>query len=213
MSDEWGPSEWSTWNHWGNQGSYSSQYVENQDVPFFDGTQRGDRVSRWQDLYDGLVGLEREILKAEVRAARQGARDVERYAQQTWKYNDETGATRASTVAFVKGFTRDDRIAEAEAIASQLNPGYAISAAEAVELYEGDESGNQIEIVLTTGTIYTIYLETARGGQNAFLVSTLAAEYSEITETINRFVSNAIERYDAKTARARAHTALDPDEE
>lgn len=161
------------------------------------------------DLYKGFAGLEREIRKAEVRAMRRGALLMQKKAQATHAYQDETGATRASTFAFVQNFTKDNRKTgnpanNAEDLAEAMNPGHGTSVIRALygaeEFFFG-EKGDPV-IILSTGTDYTAALETNYGGQNAFLGPTMDEVGPQVHALIMQYCQSAVQRFDAKQAAA-----------
>lgn len=156
------------------------------------------------DLYKGFKGLEREILKAQVRAMRRGALLMARAARSTGAYQDDTGATRASTYAFVQNFTKADVPGDAEDIAEAINPGHGVSTIRAIygseEFFFG-EAGDPV-IILSTGTDYTQFLETAAGGRNAFLGPSMDSVAPTVQQLLATYCQSAITRYDVKTALA-----------
>jgi hypothetical protein len=153
------------------------------------------------DFYKNLKGLQREILKAQVRAMRRGALMMQDTARNTVAYNDDTGATRASTFAFVQNFTRDEVPSLYENIADAINPGYGISTVRAVytsdEDFESPEAGDPA-IILSTGTSYTRWLETAYGGHNAFLGPTIDEEGPAVYALVVEYIRRAIARFDLR---------------
>lgn len=104
-----------------------------------------------------------------------GAGDMQTAMRQTSAYNDDTGATRAGTVAYVVG-PNTSGAAELGAAVSAVereNPGHAATA--------GGTLAGEVGVVATIPTDYQRYLESERAGQNAVLAPALAAFADELT--------------------------------
>lgn len=105
-------------------------------------------------------------------AAREGLVDavptVEAHLKATTAYNNQTGATRASSIVFVEGAEGAD-VTDAIAQVVALNPGF-----EAAESMDTDPDA--ITVIATAYTEYTLDLHTDYGGQHAFLDDVLVGD-------------------------------------
>ena len=117
-----------------------------------------------------------------------GARIVEGDAQQTEAYVGMSGATRASTLAYVA--------TAADSGASEATAAYT-AAAGLLQNYTGHEgkaelvdvpgpSSSEAWVVLTTPTDYAIKLETEFGGEKAFLGDTMHQDAPQVFEAAVR---------------------------
>lgn len=123
----------------------------------------------FSQLYLYLGTLEERIYTGMVNGLQEGASVLQDLAQATSAYQDDTGATRAGTVAAVIS-TLDDgggRLVGAVEVADSLNPGHG---QQNVDL---SPSEGLVHLVLTSQTDYAIFLETAHGGRNAFIQSSM----------------------------------------
>lgn len=126
--------------------------------------------------FDGiLAGLEqlgRDIEAAAVRGLANGAAEIQATARASAAYTNDSGATRASTVAFVvvgggaDGTVVDAALAEAE----QNRPG----SGQAVELSFVDRDNPRV--VVTAMTNYVEPLVVKYAGQNDFLGPTMDSD-------------------------------------
>ena len=133
-------------------------------------------------MSDGFSQLERELDELARRiaaAARRGleaeAQAMERDAQNTSAYLGMSGATRASTVAYVVD-ERDNgsaKIAEAYGIAAAYLDGFTEHAGRAHLEPAGNIGPGEIAVVLTVPTDYIDKLETQRAGEKAFIGPTM----------------------------------------
>lgn len=115
-----------------------------------------------------LTALPRLVPAAAAAALDEQAPGVESDAQATVRYQDDTGATRGSTVAYVAGGGAGALVGLAFSVAESLNPDHAV-----VE-EESDPAGEQgATLVLTTFTDYTADLITMQGGARDFLAATM----------------------------------------
>ncbi len=127
----------------------------------------------WDTIFQGLDALEQRIEQAAIRGLERGAEQLEAQAKATDAYNDQTGATRASTVAFVahRGDDGSTDVNAARAAGDAHNPEKGITVSFS---YMPAEAENP-HVILTAMMRYDIHLETARAGQNAFIGPTLVA--------------------------------------
>jgi hypothetical protein len=104
-----------------------------------------------------------------------GAADMQTAMRQTSAYNDDSGATRAGTVAYVvgAGSTGAAELGAAVSAVERENPGHAATA--------GGVLSGELGVVATIPTDYQQYLESERAGQNAVLAPALAAFADELT--------------------------------
>ena len=87
-------------------------------------------------------------------------------AKVTDAYENDTGATRLSTVGYVAG-VNDERFAEAAALAASRNPDH-VARDTAPAAPDGTVRG-----ILTAPTDYAIDQEQERGGNNAWIAPTI----------------------------------------
>lgn len=130
------------------------------------------------DFDDFLAPFDRWVggqVKKAGRGLVAGAARLEARAKSTRAYQDDTGATRAGTVAYVVGES-DERFTEAIAAVLDKNPLEIAS-----EELPGPEPGVG-RIVLTVPLTYTVLLELARAGANGFLFVSLYHEVGGIFE-------------------------------
>jgi hypothetical protein len=107
-----------------------------------------------------------------------GARDMQTAMRQTSAYNDDSGATRAGTVAYVvgPGISGAAELAAAVRAVEGENPGHSATA--------GGTLAGDVGVVATIPTDYQRYLESERAGQNAVLAPALAAFADELTARV-----------------------------
>lgn len=107
-----------------------------------------------------------------------GANDMQAAMRQTSAYNDDSGATRAGTVAYVvgPGATGAAELAAAVRAVEAENPGHGATA--------GGALAGDVGVVATIPTDYQRFLESERAGQNAVLAPALAAFADELTARV-----------------------------
>ncbi len=129
-----------------------------------------------------------EIEAAALEGMEEAAPIIEGVAIATTAYNDDTGATRAATVAYVAtargGGAARMRRAAAEVRRLRFD-------ARQVELTTAEgPTGPDISIILTVPTTYVIGLETLYAGDHAFIRPTILAEsgpaFQRVMDTIRR---------------------------
>jgi hypothetical protein len=142
-------------------------------------------------MYRTLELLGERADRAMLRSLQYSTRELENAAKETDAYNDDTRATRESTVAFVLGHDTMNRAGWAEAVAESLREGHGVRTIQADEANIG---GSGYTIVLTAGTDYTQHLELANAGQNAFLVPTMDEYCPRIAERTFRAAGRVFTR-------------------
>jgi hypothetical protein len=133
-------------------------------------------------MIDDFAQLERELDELTRRitaAARRGleaeAQAMERDAKNTSAYLGMSGATRASTIAFVvdEGDDGSARLAAAYATAAEHLAGFVGHAGNAHLEPSGAVGPGEIAVVLTVPTDYIDNLEIEHGGEKAFIGPTM----------------------------------------
>jgi hypothetical protein len=143
----------------------------------------------FSQLYSWLDTVEQRVTRGAHQGLSTGADVVAQAAQQTSVYNDDTGATRASTVAVVIS-TIDDgsgKLSAAESAADAHNPGHgqnnvAISS-----------SADRVVVALTSQTDYAGFLETTHAGRNAFIQPTMQQFQGQLGQYAANGVKQEIE--------------------
>jgi gamma-glutamyl:cysteine ligase YbdK (ATP-grasp superfamily) len=104
-----------------------------------------------------------------------GAADMQAMMRQATAYNDDTGATRAGSVAYVVSRQDSGGAALGDAVdaVEDKNPGESATASGTLR---GD-----LGVVATVPTAYQRYLEVERAGENAVLGPALSAFADELT--------------------------------
>lgn len=135
-------------------------------------------------IRDQLRQLERQIRAGAAAGMARAAAEVEGVALATESYEDDTGATRAGTLAFVAGDgdSGRGRVREAAAEVEYLNPGSAV-----VEAITGPARGD-LALILTAITSYSAFLEL----RDPFIGDTLQAEAPRVVEAIRDGVREAL---------------------
>ena len=112
-----------------------------------------------------LTELEHLVPEGAVEGLRLGAQDLQDDLQATGAYHNQTGATRAGTVAYVVGggYSGVDRLHAAAGEVEALNPGHSQATP------AGDVPDDTISVIATSATAYAKDVETARAGERAFL--------------------------------------------
>lgn len=133
-------------------------------------------------LLEGLDRLEAAILAAAREGMEQGAELMQGVAVATDAYQDDTGATRAGTVAYVAGArgggAADVRRAAAEVRRLRFDD-------DQVELDQvAGPTGQDLAIVLTVPTRYAIDLETAHAGEHSFIRGTVLGQASRVFQLV-----------------------------
>lgn len=130
-----------------------------------------------KDLFAFLDRWEAAVPQAVAEALNAEAGAVTNAAQQAGGYQDQTGAARTGTVAYVPGMS-DAQFDRAVANVEQLNPGHAVS--ETVGSVDSDE----VVLVITMATDYADELETRQGGASASLGPTLQRVQGQLTQSV-----------------------------
>lgn len=141
----------------------------------------------FEDIFARLDALIPLIKHKAVEGATRGAAVLQDDAQATSAYYGMSGATRASTVAYV-ATSEDDGSSKAQAALSRatgLLSGFTgHNGAQLLEDSGASVTIDQIKIVLTVPTDYIVKLETETGGQKAFLGDTLDSAAPFVFELI-----------------------------
>lgn len=138
----------------------------------------------FDNVFRALDQLQRAIIEAAEDGLRQAAEDVTAFLQASDAYGDQTGATRAGSIAFV-ATPQDDGSGEFNAAygaVAELNPDHAY-AEEA-----GGPAADEIMLVATVPTDYQQHLETANAGDHATLRPSMEALTPQIQATWTRAV-------------------------
>lgn len=123
---------------------------------------RGDGFDR---LLKHLAELGDAAAPAAAQAMKPGAAALEATAKSSSGYEDQTGATRAATTAYVMGGGLDESgaVTAAADVVADKNPGKSF-------VTDGDEIGpDEVAVILTVPTIYDEDLETKKSGAYAHL--------------------------------------------
>jgi len=143
-------------------------------------------------MYSTIQAMADRIDRAILRSMIYSCAELEDYTQQFGaRFNDDTGATRASIIAFVEGHDTTGKQERSVMIAESLRPGSGLKTIEAIE---GDIAETGYTMVLTAGTEYTLWLETAFGGQYAFLQPSLHAYALTISYRTYRAIERVLAR-------------------
>lgn len=137
-------------------------------------------MGTFDDILRHLDDLPRRQIAGAVEGARVGAQTLQDAARETGTYQNQSGATRAGTVAYVVGGGYDGSglLHQAVAAAEQLNPGQT-------ETHTAGTVGpDEIVVILTAATTYAGVLETRFAGQQAFIEPTMTAYANELTKGI-----------------------------
>lgn len=116
-------------------------------------------------LFLGLDQFDHLAIEGAVEGLRVGAQDLQDDLRATGAYTNQTGATRAGTVAYVigPGYDGSDLLEQAASEAEALNPGHSQATA------AGDVPDDSIAVIATSATDYAKDVETAKAGERAFL--------------------------------------------
>lgn len=125
-----------------------------------------------------LTVFEATVPQGAADGLRLGAHDLEAALLATSAYNNDTGATRAGTTAYVIGGGTDDsnRLAAAAAEAEARNPGRSQATT------AGTVADGTISVIATSATDYADHLETAGAGARAFLGPTMLQHAQNLTQ-------------------------------
>ena len=141
----------------------------------------------FDDIFSRLDALILDVKRKAVEGAERGARVLEDDAQATNAYAGMSGATRASTVAYV-ATTEDDgsnRLNQAYIAAEQLLDGFkGHNGAQLLEDSGESVNADQVKIMLTVPTDYIRAMETDNGGQKAFIGDTMDSGATFVFELI-----------------------------
>lgn len=141
-------------------------------------------MTDFDNVFRALDQMQRQIEQAAVDGLRQAAGEVTAFLQASDAYGDQTGATRAGSIAFVVT-PEDDGSGEFNAAygaVAELNPGHA---------YAEDAEGpgpDELMLVATVPTDYQQHLETANAGDHATLRPAMEALGPQILGTWTRAV-------------------------
>jgi hypothetical protein len=143
------------------------------------------------DFSSALAGLDELFKRVEAGAARglaAGADALEADAQGATVYRDVSGATRASTVAYVAWSQDDGSGAAAAALAAgeAKNPGRGVR--ESADIGGQD----QVVVVLTAMMDYDADLETRRAGAQAFLGPALDQHAGQLLAAAGRGIAEEL---------------------
>ena len=143
----------------------------------------------FSEIIAGLDRLPQLLAQAAARGLAQGAQALEADALGTNAYNDDTGGTRAGTVAYVATADDDGSAAfnAAYGAAETENPGHGAS----------EEAGEQPDadtmyVVLTVATDYAWVLEQGHGGAHAFVGRTMQEHAAAIQQAAAAAVAEAL---------------------
>jgi hypothetical protein len=130
----------------------------------------------WESIFNGVDALAEREEDAMLDGLNAGAVNMQATLQTTDAYENQSGATRISTVAFVAHGDDDgaEIVGEAIAQAEELNPGKVVA-------YE-IEGASHPRVIATAFTSYTEYLETTRAAQNAFLAPAMDEQAPHLHE-------------------------------
>jgi hypothetical protein len=124
-------------------------------------------------LVDGMRELYAQRARVGLTA---GAAELQATMRQTTAYNDDTGATRAGTVAYVvgPGETGGAALAVAVAAVERENPGRSATA-------RGSIGPGTLGVVATIPTDYQRHLEVERAGAHAVIGPAMEAHANDLT--------------------------------
>lgn len=140
------------------------------------------------DMIKNIRAWEQRVIQEADKGAQIGAQDLENEAKDTALYGNVSGATRASTVAFVAS-ERDsgtDKVLAAQSRGESFNPGQT-----QIEAIPGPGQGKSI-IYLTALTRYTKDLVTRRAGSQDFIGDTVYRQAASIVSTVFERVKRAL---------------------
>jgi len=111
---------------------------------------------------------------------------VEDDAKSTDTYQNVTGATRASTVAFAHDAVQLPEIAfEAVAVANNLNPGHADD--DSLPPLDGMNIG-ELALTVMTATDYSYWLNIRNGGESMYLEAAIANNIDLIMKEVVEYI-------------------------
>jgi hypothetical protein len=143
----------------------------------------------FSQLYAWLDTAEDRVTRGAHTGLEKGASVLEDAAKATAAYNDQTGATRAGTVAAVIS-TIDDgsgKLSSAQGAAEGLNPGHGQNNVSI------GPSADAVVVALTSQTDYAIDLETEHAGRNAFIAPTMQQYSGQLDQFAAAGVKQEIE--------------------
>lgn len=143
------------------------------------------------NIYKTLDLMADRIDRAILRSLIYSCNEVEDFAIATAPFNDDTTATRESIVCFIEDHDTTGKEDRSIMIAESLRQGSGIRT---IEARESDIAGTGYTMVLTAGTYYTEHLETAFGGQYAFLEPTMNQFASRIADRTFRVIKRTFDR-------------------
>lgn len=135
------------------------------------------RKDGFSALFRHLDELVEESAQLAAEGLRPGASTLEARARATTAYQDDTGATRDGTVAYVIGGGVDDSsiIETAAGLVDAKNPGTSL-------VTDGDAvDADTVAVILTVPTEYEDDLETRAGGASAHLAPALDETAAALT--------------------------------
>ena|SRR5689334_5686247 len=138
-------------------------------------------MSGFADIYAGMERLERQIREAGRRGLHDSIPLLESDAKASGAYNDQTGATRASTVAFIvtEGDGGSDRAEAALAAGEALNPGHGT--AEEITL---DNLAETDYAILTAMMDYDKFLEIKNAGAHAVIEPAMTQQAGQVAARV-----------------------------
>lgn len=138
-----------------------------------------------ESIKANMQKFQQQALQAAKIGARAAARLLQQNAESTTAYSGITGATRASTIAYVADANGAAEFDTAYNVASLLLEG---NTQHDGQVYRAPTAGpprdDDILIILTVPTDYIRLLETENAGRKAFLKDALVEEASEMTQRI-----------------------------
>lgn len=144
----------------------------------------------FEQIIRGTDDLEHDIIEGLFQGLVDGAEALEADAKDTSAYAGMSGATRASTTAYVVGPGHGDtaKIDQAHETASSLLDGFEGHSGKPFLEEKPGPDGDSLMVVLTVPTDYIGILETARAGEKAFIGPEMDKHAGQLFEAANRGV-------------------------
>ena len=149
----------------------------------------------FETIFQWLDTLESRVKAAAFSGLEDGAFDMESEARQTVAYRGMSGATRASTIAYVATAENPNQgpIEIAYDIAAELLDGFTGHMGAANLEDSGiTPSADEIVVILTVPTDYIDKLEFDNGGEKAFLKDTLDANAQHLTNSAAQAIQQKV---------------------
>jgi hypothetical protein len=144
----------------------------------------------FETIFNFLDGLHDQVKRAAVVGLKNGAAAMESTAQATGAYNDQSTATRASTVAYV-ATTEDDGSNEATRAYNEATSRLADYTGHSGQPFIDDAGiplgADEIKVILTSMDDYVQWLE--RNPNHAFLLDTLTQHADQLTVEAARSIA------------------------